>query len=91
MLIINKKVVWKITDCYLPWLKDKKEWKDTTVVWEFTPEKNSIKIKMAHVGLVPGIECFENCREGWDFYIRDSLFYLLGKDNGKPDRERIKR
>lgn len=25
----EKKVVWKVTDCYLPWFNDKKEWNNT--------------------------------------------------------------
>jgi hypothetical protein len=31
-LIPNKKVVWKVTDCHLPWLKNKKKWNNTEVV-----------------------------------------------------------
>src|SRR5665213_1240401 len=30
----NKKTVWKVTDCNLPWFKDKKEWNNTEVVFE---------------------------------------------------------
>src|SRR5277367_3662384 len=36
----NKKVVWKVTDCNLHWIKAKKEWNDTEVVFEILPEKN---------------------------------------------------
>lgn len=28
-LIPNKKAVWLVTDCYMPWYQDKKEWKTT--------------------------------------------------------------
>ena len=27
----NKKVVWKVTDCYLPWFQDKTEWLDVEI------------------------------------------------------------
>src|SRR5690242_7276590 len=33
-LVPNKKVVWKVTDCNLHWIKAKKEWKGTEVVFE---------------------------------------------------------
>ena len=32
----NKKAVWKVTDCNLPWFKDKKEWNNTEVVFEIS-------------------------------------------------------
>ena len=79
------KVVWKVTDCYLDWLTDKAEWKDTTIVWELTPENGGTKIDMTHVGLKPGIECYEDCKKGWDGYIAGSLFKLVTEGAGRPD------
>jgi len=32
-LVPNKKVVWKVTDSYIIWVKDKKEWNGTEVVF----------------------------------------------------------
>ncbi len=84
-VVPGKKIVWKVTDCYLHWQADKKEWNNTEIVWEIVPDGNSTTISMTHVGLVPEVECFENCREGWDFYIRESLFKLLTEGKGVPD------
>src|ERR1700744_3760320 len=58
--IPGKKIVWSVTDSYLPWLKEKTEWTDTEVVWEISEERNEVKIDMTHVGLVPQVECYEN-------------------------------
>src|SRR5437763_864040 len=41
----NKKAVWKVTNCNLPWFKDKKEWNNTEVVFEISSESNKTKIK----------------------------------------------
>jgi hypothetical protein len=77
-----KKLVWKVTDCYLDWLKDKTEWKDTEIVWNISAEQNGTKIEMRHVGLVPGIECYNDCEAGWNQYAGESLPRLIATGKG---------
>lgn len=84
-LIPNKKVVWHVIDCYKHWLKDKKEWKDTRMNWEISSEKNATQIHFTHIGLVPGVECYDGCEKAWDFYIKVSLFKLLSEGKGTPE------
>lgn len=84
----GKKVVWLVTDSYLPWLEDKTEWNNTRVVWEISQEGTNAKIGMTHVGLVPAVECYENCEKGWNFYVKDSLFKLITEGKGNPDKRR---
>ena len=85
--IPGKKAVWLVTGCNLNWLADKKEWKDTQIVWDIKPAGDATEIVMTHVGLVPEIECFENCKKGWDFFVRESLFKFLKDKRGLPDRK----
>ena len=40
----NKKVVWKVIDCNLPWFKDKKEWNNTEVVFNFRKKMAKLKL-----------------------------------------------
>jgi hypothetical protein len=82
-----KKIRWFVLDCNLHWLKDKKEWKDTEVVWEISSVGDSTRINMTHVGLVPGIECFEDCNKGWNHYVKESLYKLLTEGRGEPDHK----
>ena len=77
-----KKLIWKVTDCCLDWLNNKTEWKDTEIVWNISSEKNKTKIKMTHVGLVPGIECYNDCEAGWNQYAGESLPALIATDKG---------
>jgi len=86
-IIPGKKIVWKVLDCNLHWMKDKKEWKDTSIIWEVLPVKNATRVAMTHVGLRPGIECYEDCRKGWNHYVKESLFRLIGEDRGVPDHK----
>lgn len=81
-----KKIVWMVQDCQIPWLKDKKEWKDTKIVWEISSKDNSTEIEMTHVGLVPVLECFDDCNEGWNHFVKKSLFKLLTEGVGVLDK-----
>ena len=84
-LIPGKKIGWHVIDCYKDWLKDKKEWKDTTMSWEISTEKNATQINFTHTGLVPGIECYDGCEKAWNFYVKESLFKLLTAGKGIPE------
>ncbi len=83
-LIPGKKVAWDVIDCYLPWLNDKTEWTGTTVVFEVAEKDRGVVINMTHVGLVPSVECYDNCEKGWDRYIKESLFKFITEGKGIP-------
>ena len=84
-MILNKKIVWQVIDCYKHWLKNKKEWKDTKMSWEISTENNATQISFTHIGLVPGIECYNGCEKAWNFYVKESLFKLLTEGKGMPE------
>jgi hypothetical protein len=83
----GKIIRWHVMDCNLHWMKNKKEWKDTEVLWEISFVDDSTRIDMTHVGLVPGIECFEDCNKGWNHYVKVSLYKLLTEGRGEPDHK----
>jgi hypothetical protein len=82
--IPNEKIAWHVTDCYLPWLKDKTEWTGTTVVFEISPSGDETQVTMTHIGLVPEVECYGGCEAGWNQYFKGSLFNLLTEHAGIP-------
>ena len=84
-LIPDKKIVWQVIDCYKHWLKDKKEWQGTRISWEISAEENGTQIKFTHIGLVPGIECYNGCEKAWNFYLNESLYKLLTEEKGVPE------
>jgi len=83
-LVPDKKIVWLCEDCYLDLLKNKQEWKGHKIVWEISAKKAATEIFMTHVGLVPGIECYNDCVKGWDFYLKESLQGFLTRQKGAP-------
>jgi hypothetical protein len=81
----GKRVVWQVTNCHLNWLKDKTEWTGTSIVWEISTSNGIATVGMTHEGLAPGIECYDDCKQGWDFYVAKSLFQFLSAGKGLPD------
>lgn len=80
----NKKTVWKVSDCNLPWFKDKKEWNNTEVVFEISSDNNKTQIDFTHIGLVPGVEFYEACEKGWDGHVTNSLVSFINDGKGNP-------
>lgn len=72
----GKKMIWKVTDCYLPWFQDKKEWNNTEVIFELAEENGKTKIDFTHVGLVPEIECYDVCEKGWSGHIATLVRFI---------------
>ena len=83
----NKKAVWEVTDCHMPFLADQQEWKGTKLVWEISEQKDSTQIDFTHAGLTPEIECYALCNKGWTFFIHESLLKLLNENQGDPHDE----
>jgi hypothetical protein len=76
-LIPGKKIVWHVTDCNKHWLKNKKEWKGTQVVWEISTKNKVTHVVFTHIGLVPELECYEACESAWTDYLHNSLKNLM--------------
>lgn len=84
-VIPGKKIVWRVQNSNLHWLKDKSEWNNTRIEWEISSQNGATNVSMTHRGLVPTVECYNNCKEGWDFYAGKSLLKFLNENKGLPD------
>ncbi len=89
-LVPGKKVVWHVVDSRLDFVKDKTEWNGTDIVFKIAKKDDKTVLRFTHVGLVPSLECYEDCSDGWSFYINDSLWSLIKTGKGQPDRKEKK-
>lgn len=83
-MVAERRIEWEVIDCCLHWLADKTEWNNTYLVWDLAAQKNSTQVDFTHVGLIPEVECYNECRKGWDFYIKESLAKWLTENRGLP-------
>jgi hypothetical protein len=77
-IIPNKKIVWLVTEAVMDWLeKDKSEWRDTKMIFEFSPTGDKTLLHFTHEGLVPEMECYLRCSEGWTTVIMKRLYNYI--------------
>ncbi|MFZ3322014.1 MAG: SRPBCC domain-containing protein [Usitatibacter sp.] len=83
-VVPGKRVVWLIRDASLNFVEDKGEWKGTKVVFDISKKGGKTELRFTHEGLVPAFQCFDQCSEGWGFFIDKSLKKLITTGKGEP-------
>jgi Holliday junction resolvase-like predicted endonuclease len=87
-LVNNYKVMWLVTDCLKHFLKNKKEWVDTTFCFDIMNEHNEkTTTSFTHTGLSSPLECFTVCCDAWNSYLQGSLKNLINTGIGKADKK----
>ncbi len=78
-LVPNKKIVWLVTESNLSFLEKKDEWVGTTIIFDMEEVNGKTQVRFTHKGLVPSIECFNACSNGWSQYLQQ-LSLKLNQD-----------
>jgi hypothetical protein len=86
-LIPGEKVAWHVLDGYLDFAEDKTEWTGTDMTFDISNKGDKTEVRFTHVGLVPDVECFDNCSNAWGFYINGSLRKLITTGTGEPNEK----
>ncbi len=81
-VIPNKRLVWLVTDCNMPWYSDKKEWANTKLIFDLNETNGVTDLTFTHEGLAPDVECWKDCEPGWTHWIKTSLFSYLTTGKG---------
>jgi hypothetical protein len=83
-IVPENNMIWMVKNCYWAFLENKADWNGTVIIWEITSKGVISQLSLTHVGLVPGKECYDICREGWGLYAGNSLYRLITEGQGIP-------
>lgn len=77
----ERQVTWHVEACdFLP------DWVGTTITFTLAPDPNGgCDLRFRHAGLGPQLECYDQCRAGWDYFL-PSLRDYAQADAGRPYR-----
>ena len=79
----TNEITWTVTDC--PVMAD---WVGTKPSFVVQPgDDGGCTIAFRHVGLRPALECFDQCRAGWNHFM-PSLHQFLETGEGRPNQPR---
>jgi uncharacterized protein YndB with AHSA1/START domain len=85
-LDVNRGVRWFCTNAFINGgsISKKSEWVGTEIVFRLTPTiEGKTRLDFEHVGLVPALECYDLCRNGWNHFLA-SLQQLVETGRGTP-------
>ena len=86
-MVPGRKVVWHVTESRLNFVEKKSEWTGTDIVFEMTRKGGRTELRFTHVGLAPAFECYADCSDAWRMYVNNSLFQLITKGKGQPEKK----
>jgi hypothetical protein len=84
-LIRGKRIVWRVSDSSLTFVKDKSEWNDTEIVFDISERDGKTEVRFTHRGLVPQYECYGSCSNAWGMLINGNLRELILTGERQPD------
>ena len=82
--IPGKKIVWHVVEASLNYVKHKREWNDTDIVFEISRKGNKTEVRFTHIGLLPEFECFIACSNAWGILIKGNLQKLITTGKAQP-------
>ena len=70
-IIPNRRIVWEVLESNLSFLAHPNEWAGTSICFDIQTENDKSTVTFSHKGLIPGIECYDQCSSAWTQYLQN--------------------
>jgi uncharacterized protein YndB with AHSA1/START domain len=77
--IPGKRVVWRVIDSKLAFVENKTEWNGTEVTFDIAKNGDKTELRFTHAGLVPDLQCYEDCSRAWRSLVTGNLRTLIAE------------
>ena len=84
-LVPGKKIVWRVLESDLSFLKDKSGWTGTEIVFDISAKRGQTEVRFTHAGPRPQIECYGSCSNAWAMLVNGNLRELIATGKPQPD------
>tara|TARA_Y100000815_G_scaffold274831_1_gene310210 strand:- start:3106 stop:3696 length:591 start_codon:yes stop_codon:yes gene_type:complete len=84
-MIPGKKVVWEVIENNFNFIENQEEWIGNHIIFDISKEGEKTKLTFTQEGLTKNYECYKVCRDGWDNYVKSSLYKLITTGKGDPN------
>ena len=84
--IPNKLLIWKVVaaNMFIEGGSTRNdEWVGTRIRWKIAETGSESDVSLLHQGLVPSFECYDTCKNGWEYFL-GSLKEFLQTGKGAP-------
>ncbi|MFN8077913.1 MAG: SRPBCC domain-containing protein [Kineosporiaceae bacterium] len=68
-----RRVRWLVTTATLTFVEASGEWAGTEIVFDLEPEAGGTRVTFTHDGLVPALQCWDACSQGWESLALSAL------------------
>jgi len=81
-LVPDERVVWDVVSSTLTFVDEPEPWTGTRIAFDLEPVEGGTRVTLVHEGLVPALECFDQCSLGWDHAAGRSLREFIATGQG---------
>jgi len=82
--IPGRKVVWRVTESRLEFVKEKTEWTGTEIVFDIAKKGAKTEVRFTHAGLASAFECYDSCSNAWGILVNGNLRNLIITGKAQP-------
>jgi hypothetical protein len=81
----GRRVAWQVVGSDLTFIQKRDEWTGTKIGFDIAEVGGKTEVHFTHDGLLPTVECYDQCSAGWNVLVDGNLRNLIESGKPQPD------